>query len=48
MGLEAVFLKVPPSVTQVTNVEEGTILHRVSFALAPDALVAQLVARPIP
>jgi len=48
VGLEAILLKVTLSVAEVTDVQESTILHLVTFTFAPGTLVTQLVARPVP
>ena len=48
MGLEAVLLQVSPSVAQVADAQESTILHLVTLAFAPGALIAELVACPVP
>jgi len=48
VGLEAVLLEMPPSVTQLAHVNQRAILHLVPFALAPEALITQLLVGPIP
>jgi len=48
VGLEAILLEMPPSVAEVTNVDECTILNFVPLAFAPEALVTQPVICPIP
>jgi len=37
----------PPGAVQVTDVDEGTVLNFVPFALAPETFIAQLVVHPI-
>jgi len=48
VGLEAVLLKMPPSMTQLAHANQHAILHLVPFALAPEALVTQLLVGPVP
>ena len=46
--LETVLFEMSPGVTQLTDAYQCTILHLVSFALAPEALVAKLLIGPVP
>jgi len=46
--LEAILLEMPLSMTQLAYVDQRTVLHLVPFALAPEALVTQLLVSPVP
>jgi len=48
VGLEAVFLEVPPTVAQLANANEGTRLDAMSLAHTPGALVTKPLVGPIP
>jgi len=48
VGLETVLLEVAPGVAEVADAEKGTIFHLMPLSLAPGALVAHLVIRPVP
>ena len=48
VGLEAIFLEVPPTVAQLANANEGTRLDAMSLAHTPGALVAKPLVGPIP
>jgi len=48
MQLETVFLEMAASMTEVANTDEHAMLHFMPCVLTPEALVTELIIRPVP
>ena len=46
--LKAIFFEVPIGAAQAAHTNQRAVCHSVPFALAPQALIAQLVCGPVP